>query len=410
LVAFLTIVAVLTFVPAHSETVKAPEIVEVPAGIARLLDDYGSALQRKDGDLFAGTLGGSLRETELKSFDNTRDVPFREFRVETVTQFSGNLAYGRVRSLYPGREVRTFHVTEVSALDVESTPYEEDGAFTFVRDRTAPDDAYDGWRLVSKSDLNILAFFSPYHLWDAGPVSVLRSEHFVLLTHPDVLDEMRPVIDVAERGYRKATSFWPRPVSEKYVILVPATTDELFDMLHTPIDLSKFVAFTSSGVDQSNGWEPTGPRLFVHLAHLRQYGEQGRLEIVAHELLHALTRPVTGPHIPVWVEEGLANAGGGNGGRPSQAGAGPTPDDFPPNESFMTGPVQQIIIRYDQAQAAIQVLIDRFGRDVLARFYERLGSERVVPGTDTYYVRRAISEALDWSQEDWVAAWRKSLG
>jgi hypothetical protein len=76
----------------------------------------------------------------------------------------------------------------------------------------------------------------------------------------------------------------------------------------------------------------------------------------------------------------------------------------------MSGPVGQIIIRYDQAQAAIETLIDRFGREALARFYERLGSERVVAGTEKYHVHRAIAETLDWTEDEWIAAWRKRLG
>jgi hypothetical protein len=289
-------------------------------------------------------------------------------------------------------------------------PYEEDGAYTFVRSGPSPGDPYDGWRLTSKSDLDILAFFAPYHLWDTGPVSVLRSEHFVLLTHPEVVDEMRPVIDVAEEAYAKSSAFWPNPVGERYVILVPATTSELGDLMHAAIDLSKFVAFVSAGADQEEGWIPTGPRLFVHLQHLRNYDPDGQLEILAHELLHAFTRPVSGPHIPVWVEEGLANTGGGNGGRTSQARNGPIPDEFPSDERFLTGPVDRIITLYDQSQMAIEVLVDQFGREALARFYERLGSARVVAGTDRYHVRRSIADTLEWTEDEWLAAWRKRLG
>lgn len=406
----LAVAAVLPTNTARSQASKAPHIEEVPAPIQSLLGDYGRAYQQKNRDLLARTLAGSVGDAELRAFDNAREVPFRDFRVEPTTQFSGNLAYQRVRGLYPGKEVATYHVREKTALDIESMAYEEDGAYTFVRNGPVSGDPYDGWRLASKDDLDAIGFYSPYHLWDKGPVSVLRSEHFALLTHPEVVDEMRSVIDVAERAYTRATSFWPRPVSERYVVLVPATTEELGDLMHATIDLSKFVAFVSGGVDPENGWTPTGPRVFVHLAHLRNYSPEGTLEILAHELIHAITRPLSGPHIPVWIEEGLANYGGGNGGRPSHAGDGPLPTEFPPDERFQTGPVGDIVIKYDQAQVAVQVLDERFGRQTLANFYEKLGSARVVPGNDTYQVRRAIDETLDWSQEEWIAAWRERLG
>ncbi|HYZ92382.1 MAG TPA: hypothetical protein VFA34_08305 [Actinomycetota bacterium] len=410
LLTLLTLCAVLPAVAARAQTTKAPHIVEIPDGIGTLLGDYGRAFQQKNRDLLARTLAPALAEKELRAFDNARDVPFKDFRVEPSTQFSGNLAYHRVRAQYPGQEVMTFQVTEKTALDIESLAYEEDGAYTFVRDGPASGDPYDGWRLTSKSDLDVIAFFSPYHLWDAGPVSVLRSDHFVLLTHPEVVDEMRPAIDLAERAYAKATSFWPRQVNERYVVLVPASTKELGDMMHTTLDLGKFVAFVSGGADQENGWVPTGPRVFIHLSHLRNYSPEGTLEILAHELIHAITRPASGPHIPVWVEEGLANFGGGEGGRPSHAGDPPLPTEFPSDDRFATGPVNDIVRMYDQSQVAIQVLDDKFGREALARFYEALGSARVVAGNDDYHVRKAITDTLDWTEEQWIAAWRERLG
>ncbi len=406
----IALAALLTAVSAGAQEAKTPEIEEVPAAIVRLLNDYGRAFQTKDRALLDGALGSLLKVSALRAFDNAKDVPFKSVVVTAKTQYSGNLAYRRVRERYPDKEVRTYQVTEASTLDIESVPYEEDGAFTFVRDGPQSGDRYDGWRLESTSDLDLIGFFSPYHLWDTGPVSVLRSEHFVLLTHPEVTEEMRPVINVAESAYAKATSWWPRPVDARYVMIVPATTEELGALFHATIDLEKFVAFVAAGADQAQGWEPTGPRVFVHLSHLRNYDENGQLEILAHELLHAVTRPLSGPHIPVWVEEGLANAGGGRGARPSLASEGDPPPEFPTDEQFVKGEVRKIMIRYDQAQVAIETLIDRFDREALARFYERLGSARVVPGTDEYHVRQAVQDALDWTEADWLAAWHERLG
>ncbi|MEX2394113.1 MAG: hypothetical protein WD826_06510, partial [Actinomycetota bacterium] len=204
--------------------------------------------------------------------------------------------------------------------------------------------------------------------------------------------------------------FWPGDDDARYVIIVPSTTAELGRILHETIDLSKFVAFVAAGADRSDGWEPTGPRVFVHLSHLLNYSEAGKLEILAHELLHAITRPITGPQIPIWVEEGLANSGGGTGGRPSIATQAPVPDGFPTRDLFVTGPVRNIQATYDQAQVAIEVLIDEFGEEGLARFYEALGTRRVVPGTEEYHVRQAVEESVDWTYDDWVAAWHERLG
>jgi hypothetical protein len=114
--------------------------------------------------------------------------------------------------------------------------------------------------------------------------------------------------------------------------------------------------------------------------------------------------------IPTWVEEGLANLGGGSGRRASLASAGPTPGTFPSNDRFTTGPVQGIQAVYDQAQVAISTLDEEYGRSEVAGFYTELGSRRVVPGTDEYHVRDAIAKSAGWSYDAWVDAWRKRLG
>lgn len=404
------ILAASFLVPAPTSAKTTPGIEPIDEAIVDLTTDYARAYERKDRVLLDQTLArGRFASTELTAFDNAAEVPFRSFKVQPTTQFSRDLASSRIKAAYPDLEVSVFHVLIQTALDIEDTAYAEDGALTYVRESADPDDRYDGWRIASKSDLDILSFFSPRNLWDEAKVEILRSEHFLLMTHPAVLEEMRPVLAIAERGYDKATEFWPGEDDDRFVIIVPATTGELDRLIRATIDLGKFVAFVSAGVDRTEGYEPAGPRLFVHLDHFRNYDENGRLEIVAHELIHGITRDESGPNIPVWVEEGLANTGGGTGGRRSFAREGPLPTEFPTDELFATGSIRDIQRHYDQAQVAIEVLIQRHGREGLARFYDTLGQARLVAGTDEYYVGRAVKDAVDWSLADWIAAWRSEL-
>jgi hypothetical protein len=388
-----------------------PKIADTPGGISKLLDDYGRAFEDRDASVLRRTTAsGPFAERELKALANAADVPFTGFDVTATTRFSGNLASARIRKTYEGLEVATRHVIVETTFDVEDEPYVEDGAFTFAREAADLSDPYGGWRLVSKSDLDALGFFSPHFLWDEAPVAVQRSRHFLLLTHPEIADEMRPVLEVAESGLDAANAFWPRPSRERFTIIVPSTTAELGRIIRTTVDLGKFVAFVSAGVDRSEGWSPAQPRLYVHLSHLRNYNTGGQLEILTHELIHAVTRPASGPHMPTWVEEGIANLGGGSGGRRSRAREGPVPDDFPRDEEFVTGPLSEIQRRYDQGQVAIQVLIDRKGREAMARFYETLGKAREAAGTDRYLLEQAVERSLDWTIDDWIAEWRKALG
>src|SRR5204863_4003426 len=92
----------------------------------------------------------------------------------------------------------------------------------------------------------ILGFFSPHNLWDEGPVSVAFSPHFILLTHPDVIQEVRPWLAVAEKAYARAAAFWSGSIEKHIVIEVPSTTKELGRITHDTADVNKFVAFVAA--------------------------------------------------------------------------------------------------------------------------------------------------------------------
>jgi hypothetical protein len=402
--------ALALFVVAAAAPVRAaevPAIEDLPGPVVQLLEDYSRGWLTKDAVLLTSTLTGTLQKREARALINAAEVHFTSFRVRATTQFSGNLATDRIWARHKdARDVKTYQVVEESRLGRETSTYAEDGAFTFVRGRT---NDYDGWRIAAKDDLNVLGFFSPYHLWDEAPVSVLTGKRFTLLTHVNVVDSLRPVLGVAERAYDNDAKFWPEPLRDHIVMIVPSTTAELGRVMHETVDLEKFVAFVGNGTNREHGWAPTGPRMFVHLSHLKNYGTDGQFSVLAHELIHAVTRKVAGPKIPAWIEEGLANFGGGNGGRARVTTGGPAPDVFPTDERFVTGAVRDIQAVYDEAQIAIQVLDEKFGRAGLVKFYEELGSRRVVPGTEEYHIRASIKQSLGWSYDEWVAAWRKAL-
>src|SRR5207248_2949944 len=127
-----------------------------------LLSDYGRAWVTHNDGLLAGTLSARLIKTQTRSLDNAQELTFSTFRVHASTQFSGNLAYARIRALYPRLDVRTYHVIQDTAISTESKPYSEDGAFTFAREAPVSG-KYGGWRLISTTDLEVLAFFSPHN-------------------------------------------------------------------------------------------------------------------------------------------------------------------------------------------------------------------------------------------------------
>lgn len=382
-----------------------------PAGIVRLLQDRGRAYETQDRDLLEGTLvPGPFRREQLDVFDRAGAVRFGAYQVAVSTRFSGDIAGARVRSLYPGAAVAAYHATEETVLDgVENRPFVEEVFLTFTREESEAGDPYDGWRLASDTDFDVLGGLSARYPWHFGDVEAVRSDRFLMLAHPSQVPELRGIVRVAEEAYDEVAAFWPRPVGERYVIVVPRTADDLRRMIRATVDLSKFVAFAGGSVRRDPGWEPAGVRLYVNLERFRVYGEQGQRVTLGHELIHAVTRPAAGPFVPFWVEEGLAMMGSEPEEGIRHARGRPVPHAFPTDDAFFVGPVGDIVRTYRRSQVALEVLRAREGIDGVADFYEALGAAREAPGTETYHVARALRESVGWDASEWERAWLERL-
>lgn len=389
--------------PASSE----PKIAEVPAGIVRLLADRGKAFVDRNRPLLGQTLApGPFAERQLRAFDNLGELAFATFSFRATTRYVADAATPRVRALHRGKQVVAYHVIEESAVHgVETEPYVEHDFFTFVRDEPDPSDTYDGWRLASDADFEPLGVFSAEHLWDAAPVAMVSSPHFVLLTHPDMTRKLSGVLDIAEKAYDAIKKFWPRPIGERYVVIAPSTTEELGKIIQATFDLSKFVAFASGTERREDGWAPGGVRMFLQIDHFLRYNAAGKQVVLAHELLHAVTRPVAGPFMPVWLEEGLAMHASEPEHR-KELRRVRAPDAFPTDDAFFLGSTRDILNVYYLSQSAVAAFAERYPAGKLADFYEALGKARVTAGTEEYHLRDALSSSVGWTVEEWTAAWR----
>jgi len=397
--------------PALATQAGNPAVAQVPNGVVALLEDRGRAWQTRDRALLEATMApGAFAQRELRSFDNAAEVRFSTYRVSALTRFSGDIAWPRVRELYPGSEVSAFHVVEETAVSgVERLPYAESGFYTFVRAGADGGDRYEGWRLASDTDFEALGGFSPVPLWAGGPVRAVTSRNFVLLAHPDRVEQVRGVVQLAEQAYEEAKRFWPRPAGDRYVIVVPSTSAELGRMIQATIDLDKFVAFAGRTHRYEGDFPPAGVRVFINLERFARYDAAAQRGIMAHELIHAITTPASGPFVPVWVEEGLAMHGSEPESGVRAARGGRTPEEFPTSDLFYVGSVGDIVRTYARSQVAFEVLDAQRGRDSMARFYEQLGATRFSAGTSEYHVRRVVEGALGWSVEEWTKAWRDRL-
>ncbi|MBW3659560.1 MAG: hypothetical protein KY457_13045, partial [Actinobacteria bacterium] len=154
----------------------------------------------------------------------------------------------------------------------------------------------------------------------------------------------------------------------------------------------------------------TGSRIVVNPERFLVRGSGVRQRILVHELVHVATRPVAGPLVPSWLEEGVAQAIGeersttGTRLLDALSGDGLT---LPTDAQFTSGGRDRIFLSYQLSWSFVDHLRDRFGAETVARFYAAVGDGGIAgPGTTTHVVDRAAREVFGSPFPELIAAWR----
>jgi hypothetical protein len=155
---------------------------------------------------------------------------------------------------------------------------------------------------------------------------------------------------------------------------------------------------------RDSGYEPTSPRVYIQDQNLAKYGRDFQLSTLTHELTHAAVAPLSGPFIPSWVHEGVADwiALGRRTDERRPAGAGAhLPRDF----EFATGDQAAIVRAYGEARSAMSALARAKGVDAPAAFIRDLGSVSLAPGTPDYQADAALRRSAGLSVADLESIW-----
>lgn len=362
-------------------------------------------------------LSPAFERHQERLFGWMKNVPLASYRLRADWTKYGDLVRPVDESRYPEAEAVAIPVTEelYRLQGVDGRPAAEDLYYTYVE--------RDGhWLVAEDRDLEDIGFDTARHLWDFGPVHVRRMGRFVVLRHPcgdrptcaRLPASMGELLDGAVARVRR---YWAGPITRRIAVLVPDTRDELRRMLQATFDLSKFVAFAYSTVeDPDDGLRYTGPRMVLNWRSLESRSASSIESVLAHELLHVVTRSSSGPLVPVFVEEGFADFAG-NDASPSslaffdsQVAAGAVAGSLPEDYQFTTGSGTEIFLSYQEAQSAVGFFVRTWGLAPFVRFYRRLGRQRVTPGTSEYHVGRALRSTIGAGFERFRRAWAGSLG
>jgi hypothetical protein len=379
-----------------------------------LLDRRAEAVMAGDRAAFMSTVARDSIEfvqRQQQLFDWTRRVPLGSYRLVANWERYGDLARPSDVARYGNADAVVIPVTEeryrISGYDRQ--PAVEDMFYTFVQ--------RDGrWLIAEDTDLDDLTLYTARHLWDFDSVRKLRSEHFLLLQHP-CLPEIpcpsvgRELLLLAEEALDRVARYWSAPWRRKVVLLVPGSEEELRRMIQATFELDDFVAFAYSTVDLAHGIDYSGHRIVLNPDNFIGRSSSSSLVILAHELVHIATRSRSGPFVPLFVEEGIADYVGNDADPGALAFfnsdiadgvfSGNLPEDF----EFTIGSGEDIFRSYQNSQSAVRFFVQRFGLGKLVRFYTRLGRVEVAAGTPPYHVDRALRDVIGIGYERFQSEW-----
>ena len=388
--------------------------------IAELLEARAEAVRRGDRGAFVATIDPqatrTFRARQLRLFETWQQIPLDGYSLEADWDRYGDLAV---------RDLRRRHRAEEVALPVTMERYRirgfdqadavEELFLTFVQ-------RGDEWFVAQDEDLDDVGIYSARHLWDFGAVETDRSANFRAFRHTcasaiGCVGVAPSILQTTETALGRMSQHWPAEWSGKVVVLIPTTTDELARMIQATFPLDNFVAFAYSTEDRSGGGlEYTGHRILLNPSAFAGRTGEAELNILAHELLHVASRELSGPFIPYFIEEGMAEYVGGGGtprGRDylsAQLSAGAVSGELPRDHEFLLGTGATIYLSYVESGSAMDLFAETYGEPALVRLYEDMGRRSVAPGTSRYHVDQAFRRVTGSSFRSFETTWADSIG
>jgi hypothetical protein len=257
-------------------------------------------------------------------------------------------------------------------------------------------------------------------MWDFGRIDTDRSGRFLLLGHPCGSNKRcgrapENAGELARVALERVERYWPLPWRRRVAILVPRSPSQLERMLQVTFDVDNFVAFATSSVDARKDLDYTGHRIVLNPDAFEIRPDESTLDILAHELTHVASRDVSGPFVPLFVEEGLAEYVGTDDDPAelaffdSEVNAGNFDGRLPEDFQFTIGSGIDILRSYQKSLSAVRFFISRWGRERFVRFYRELGTIKIAPGTARYHLNRALRRTIDVGLDGFERAWASSI-
>jgi hypothetical protein len=205
----------------------------------------------------------------------------------------------------------------------------------------------------------------------------------------------------------------------RVAVLIPDDEREMSALVGEHLVLGTIAAVSvADSVDTSRG-RAIGQRVVVNPANIDRLGLLGRKVVLQHEVTHIATRGFTGPTMPIWLVEGLADwVGYADSGMPARQvadqlraalRAGHWPGRLPVTADFQ-GDSPRLALAYEEAWSACRLIGDRAGPAALVRLYRAVGIAADPAATLDAQLRATVGEGTAEFTADWRAAVRAEFG
>lgn len=381
--------------------------------VRALLDARAAAVRGRDRNAFLATVWPGAPEFARKQgelFDALQGVPLGDWQyaLDAGTERPATTAldgkYGAGRYWAPGVTLR------YAITGFDTTPATAPQQLTFVQDG-------ERWLLAADDDFDGTDRKTVRGLWDFGPVVRCRGARTLALGHPGSERLLAQLCTAVDAAVPRVSGVWGTDWPQAVVVLVPDDQAELDRLLGGTTVLTGIAAVATAELsDVDDGYHPVGDRVAVNPPNFARLGPLGRQVVLTHETTHVATRTATGPLMPTWLVEGIADYVGYLGvpvpaataARDLQAAvrAGRVPEALPTDPQFGGGNPDLAAV-YEQSWLAFRLLVETYGRDAALRFYRAVGASRGTGSSQA--VDAAFSSVLGTTTQAFTQAWRAYL-
>jgi len=383
--------------------------------VRRLLTARAAAVLGRDRTAFLATVdpkAKSLRARQAAMFDALAAVPLGiwDYRLDPRTGRAADAAldarYGRGQWWAPSVTL------SYGLAGFDDSPTVDEHHLTFVR--------RDGrWLLGADDDFDAVGGITPRALWERGSVVAVRQPGVLALGHVDSAT-LRNVASLASAAIPRVTEVWGEQWGKRVVVIVPSSGAEMASLIDSTQDFSQIAAVATAEVSEASDGDAT-ERILVNPETFGKLGQLGRRVVLTHEVTHVAARRATGPAVPAWLAEGLADYVGYKQVKvPLSVAAknlrrdvrdGRLPTALPTDEAF-DGGNPALAQAYEQSWLAVRLLVERYGEAELLAFYRAVGASE---GSDRSVVlstelRDAFGIDDARLTADWRAALQRQLG